>query len=476
MWVAPQGFSQEWLDEFYSIVRNEPAWLTGIVFGPQVRVSLAALRKAIPAKYPIRHYPDITHTIRSQYPAPDWDLAFPLTLGREPVNPRPVDQANIFRLLQPMTNGFLTYSEGCNDDVNKFVWSTLGWNPNADLHAALREYAQYFIGPHLAGAFADGLFALERNWRGPLLANAQVRTTLQQFRSMERAATPQDKLNWRFQQALYRAYYDAYVQERLLHETAAEQRAMDALRAGDPAQAERLLDDAAAHPPAQDLRARVFELAEALFQSIRMQLSVPRYQAIALGRGANLDAIDHPLNNRAWLKQHLRDPKAINEILNWTNPGPGGFYDDLGNPAAQPHLVRGKGWRNDPAHLESSLVGFAINPDGNIAPWRTSWLRHAEALNDAKLTMRYEHLDPAARYRVRVTYAGENNPHAVKLTADGQQIHDYRPKDRPVKPVEFDIPQSVTADGKLELVWERKPGLGGNGRGTQVSEVWLMRY
>jgi hypothetical protein len=293
---------------------------------------------------------------------------------------------------------------------------------------------------------------------------------------MERAATPQDKLNWRFQQALYRAYYDAYVQERLLHETAAEHRAMDALRAGDAARAERLLDDAAAHPPAQDLRARVFELAEALFQSIRMQLSVPRYQAIAVGRGANLDAIDHPLNDRAWLKERMRDPKAISEILNWTNPGPGGFYDDLGNAAAQPHLVRGKGWRNDPAHLESSLVGFAINPDGNIAPWRASWLRHGEALNDARLTMRYEHLDPAARYKVRITYAGENNPHPVKLTADGLQIHDYRPKDRPVKPVEFDIPQAATADGTLELVWERKPGLGGNGRGTQVSEVWLMRY
>ena len=55
MWVAPQGFSTEWLNEFYAIVRTEPKWLDGIVFGPQIRVSLAQLRKDIPRRYPIRH-------------------------------------------------------------------------------------------------------------------------------------------------------------------------------------------------------------------------------------------------------------------------------------------------------------------------------------------------------------------------------------------------------------------------------------
>ncbi len=491
MWVAPQGFSQEWLEEFYAIVRTGPDWLTGIVFGPQVRVSLAELRKAIPAKYPIRHYPDITHTIRSQYPVPDWDVAHALTVGREPVNPRPVDQARIFRLLQPLTNGFLTYSEGCNDDVNKVVWSALGWNPDADVNAVLRDYSKYFIGPHMADGFAQGLLALERNWRGALNANTSVDVTLQQFQAMERAATPRDKLNWRFQQALYRAYYDAYIRARLLDETHAEARAMDALRLTRApldgiAEAESILDRAAEHPPAAALRARVFELAEALYQSVRMQLSVERYQAIAVGRGANLDSIDFPLNNRAWLKDKFREiramasdeerGRAIHTIVDWTNPGPGGFYDDLGNTTLQPHLVRGKGYRNDPAHLESSLIGFAINPDVKIAPWRTSWLQHAEALNESKLSMQYDGLDPAARYKVRVVYAGENLPPEIRLTADGQhEIHPFRKRDRPVRPVEFDIPQAATADGKLTLTWERPKGLPGNGRGTQVSEVWLMR-
>ena len=40
MWVSPQSFNQEWLDEFLGILKTQsPDWLGGIVFGPQVRVS-----------------------------------------------------------------------------------------------------------------------------------------------------------------------------------------------------------------------------------------------------------------------------------------------------------------------------------------------------------------------------------------------------------------------------------------------------
>ena len=44
--------------------------------------------------------------------------------------------------------------------------------------------------------------------------------------------------------------------------------------------------------------------------------------------------------------------QALSAIVHWTDPGPGGFYDDLGNPARQPHLVRGPGYQKDPAFLD----------------------------------------------------------------------------------------------------------------------------
>src|SRR5258708_30454145 len=97
-------------------------------------------------------------------------------------------------------------------------------------------------------------------------------------------------------------------------------------------QAEAILDGAVTKRVSADWRARVFELAEALFQSIRMQLSVERYQAIAVERGANLDSIDVPINNHAWLSRRFDEIrqlpqeadrlKAIEEIVHWTDPGP----------------------------------------------------------------------------------------------------------------------------------------------------------
>jgi hypothetical protein len=489
MWVAPQGFDRQWLDDFYTLLQAEPAWLTGIVFGPQIRVSLAELRSRTPKRYPIRHYPDITHSLRSQYPVPDWDPAHALTLQREPINPRPADMAAIFRHTNANTIGFITYSEGCNDDVNKIIWSALGWDPDGDVNEALRQYSRYFIGDPFTESFAQGLLALERNWRGPLLPNTGVGTTLSQFQSMDHEASPAVLQNWRFQQAQYRAHYDAYNRARLLYETTLEQIAMDRLRTarrvGSLAamrDAEVVLDRAVNEGSAAGWRARVFELGEALFQSIRMQLSVEWYKAISVGRGANLDLIDTPLNDRPWLKARFEQIRvianererlaAIDGILNWANPGPGGFYDDLGNVSAQPHLIRGKPYNDDPAFLGSPLMSAITR---GSEPLRMSWVTYAETLNDSPLRMRYTGLDPAPRYRVRVTYAGENTAATLRLLAEGTEVHPWQRKPNPVAPQEFDLPPHASADGNLTLEWQRTPGLGGGGRGLQVAEVWLLR-
>jgi hypothetical protein len=489
MWVSPQGFDQAWLEEFYALLKEEPAWLAGVVYGPQVRVSLPELRRAVPRRYPIRRYPDVTHSLQCQYPVADWDLAYALTEGREVINPRPLAQAQIFRAFQEQAVGFITYSEGCNDDVNKIVWSSLGWDPDVPVQGVLRQYGRYFIGADHADDFAQGLLALERNWQGPLLTNEGVSTTLQQFRALERRATPRDLLNWRFQQALYRAYYDAYTRRRLVSETELEERALDRLRTARRAgsllamrEAEAVLDRAETDRPAPEWRARVFELGEALFQSIRMQLSVERYKAISVGRGATLDTLDVPLNNRPWLKKQFAELRrldaeaarlqGIDAILDWTDPGPGGFYDDLGRVGRQPRLVRGPGYATDPGFLRSPLVGFARGPG-----WRTSWCRHAASLYDAPLRLRYTGLNPSAHYRVRVTYTGDNfRPRLRLLANDRLEVHPFLAKERDVRPVEFDVPREATRDGVLTLTWYAEPGRGGNGRGCQVAEVWLLKH
>jgi hypothetical protein len=488
MWVSPQSFDAVWMQEFFALMRREPAWLTGVVYGPQVRISLPQLRAGIPARYPIRDYPDITHSRHCQYPVPDWDVAFAMTEGREPINPRPQAMAAIYRLMHTNTAGFITYSEGCNDDVNKMIWSALGWDRNADVGEIVRDYGRYFINTAHAASFAEGLLLLEKNWQGSLHRNEQVEQTLRHFEALERKATPQEKLNWRFQQALYRAYYDAYLRRRLIYESELEERARaklrDAASAGSLAtisSAEKILDRVATEPVAAELRARVFELAEALFQSIRMQLSVPKYQAIALERGANLDAIDVPLNSRAWLKKQFAEIAALNnegerltrmkEIVDWKNPGPGGSYDDLGDPEQQPHLVRGPGAADDPAFLESSVVSFIRNPRPE---WPMSWWHWAEPLYDRPLQLRYTGLDRAARYKVRVVYGREGRAAKIRLMAnESAEIHPFLSK--PFERLEFELPPASTRSGNLTLNWTQEPGAGGNGRGCEVAEVWLVK-
>lgn len=486
MWMSPQSFTGPWMDEFFELIRREPEWLAGVVYGPQTRVPLPKLRAAVPKKYPIRDYPDITHSRQCQFPVPDWDVAFALTEGREVSNPRPIQTARIFQYGRVSTIGFITYSEGCHDDVNKMIWSALGWNDKADVKEVLRQYGRYFIGPTLGDRFAEGLLSLEKNWQGAVLDNSVIDDTLKQFQQMERDAGPREKLNWRFQQALFRAYYDAFVRARLKHETTAMDSAIAKLRGSKSsgvtkaiADAEAILDRAAREQAAPELRARLDVLAEALFQSIRAQLSVRKYHGMS-GRGNTLDTVDVPLTDAAWLRSEMDAVKKFSDeparlarldsFLNRSDPGPGGFYDDFGDPKRQPHLVRGPTWENDPAFDTSPQCAFSMR--GGATP--RAWWHYAETHYETPLQAKYQGLDKSASYRVRVVYGGQEG-RKVRLTAgDGQEVHGWMSK--PFEPVEFDIPAQATSAGKLELTWTPESGAGGPGRGCQVCEVWVIRH
>lgn len=487
MWVSPQGFTGEWMNEFFELLKQDNAWLTGIVYGPQISMDINSLRKLIPAKYPLRRYPDLSHSLDAQYPVPNWDFAFAATQHREGINPRPLDQATIFRSTPTDGNrGFIAYSEGLHDDVNKIVWSGLGWNPNEDVRVIMEDYSRYFIGHQYTTDFAQGLLNLEQNWDGSLLSNGLVNVHHGIFQTMEANASPQVRLNWRFQMALYRSYYDAYNRSRLIYETQLEEQATEWLRKA-PAigtmaameKAREVLLNARIHPVAVDLKQRVFELAEGLFQSVRMQLSVGKYFAIAVRRGANLDLIDYPLNNQYWLEeQFTRIAKIENEtdrlhevdkIVNWTNPGPGGFYDDLGTVGTRSHVVNESVYAEDPSFYRTSFVGFS--PGDKVRNRRISWQRYMQTIHGHPLKMFYPRIDPTASYEIRVTYAGDG----IRLVAEGIQIHDYTSSGGVVQTQQFPVPAKAIEDGRLSLEFSTKPGKGGSGRGCQVAEVWLIK-
>lgn len=490
LWISPQGFTKSEMDVFLSIVRQEPTWLGGLVHGPQVRMDVAELRAAVPDRFPIRDYPDITHTRHCQYPVPDWDVAFALAEGREVSNPRPLATAAIARRSLPSTIGGIVYSEGCHDDLNKVVWLASNWGEPGDVREVVLQYARLIAGADLAPELAEGLLALETSWEGRAIDNPGIGPNLERFRDLEDRGSPRLRRDWRFLQADYRAHADALVQARLRHDATLYASALQALRKAPAvgsqraiAQADALLRTIDQPPVSSGLRERVSELAEALFQSIGAQLSVARYNAIALERGASMDTLNVPLTDAPWLRAQLAPLTRLDEeserlagleaLLHREDPGPGGFYDDLGDPTRQPHLVPGAGWGADPASYRSPFVGFAYRGRGAEGKVPRAWWHQAETLYDHPLELRYENLDPTVRYRLRAVYARERPGASIRLDAEGYEVHG--PLEKPFEPVEFPLPRQATADGTLTLTWRGVPGRGGSGRGCQVAEVWLLR-
>ena len=481
VWMSLQGFDAGEIDYFFSwITQHEPDWFAGAVGGPS-SPPLAVLRQRLPDRYQLRDYPDITHSVRAQYPAPWLDPAFAFTSGREGTNPAPIFYGTIHNATAPYTDGFVTYSDGMHDDVNKTVWSALGWNPRADLRGIIVQYCRLFFGPDVAEQAADGIFALERNWSGPLATNGGVEATLALWQQLDEQ-TPRLGGNWRWQLCQLKAHYDAYVRQRLIRESEYEVQANAALaRAATIGSDAAIAKARAALRQAQTscnpaLQQRVTELCDALFHSIGFQTSVARYGANSAERGAVLDFLDHPLNNRWWLEDELAKVGALateaekvarlDLVRTWAHPGPGSYYDDVGNVANSPHVIRGESFNTDP-HMRRNPNPDFMWWDGGMSRARQSCISKM----DWPIGLRYEGVDPAAHYVVRTTGYGQCllrvNGVRVQPTVDGREVGQIK---------EFPLPPKLYQQGRIVLTFDRPAEPGVNWRHTsRLSEVWLKQ-
>ena len=171
------------------------------------------------------------------FPQPDWHYPFAATHGRIAVNPSPQRHGLIAKLnqnasFQQTMVGFGGYSEGANDDVNKAVWSALYLEPDTTPDEIVEHYVSHFFGfsaGSAQGIAAKGLLTgLEKSWLGDA-SNVHVTRTLKLAEQLETHAGPP---NWRLQAHLFRAYFDAYVQARYLHEQQQEAQVLQAVRRG----------------------------------------------------------------------------------------------------------------------------------------------------------------------------------------------------------------------------------------------------
>ena len=484
VWLSLQHFNREEIEYVIDYIKTEkPKWLGGLVAGPSAP-PVPITRNILPKEYQYRLYPDITHNKICQYPVPWWDQAYALTLGREAINPRPSHYAYIHNWFAPYSDGFITYSDGVHDDVNKTIFSGLGWDPNADIREILTDYSRVFFDPRVARGATDGILALEKNWEGPLKDNGAVEGTLLQWQGLEKTV-PQLESNWRWQMCLVRANYDAYIRHRLLNETRLEQEANALLRQAENlgsdtamAQASMQLSQAIEAPVSPELRARIVDLSDKLYHSIGLQSSVAKYHASGAERGAFLDFVDYPMNNRWWLEDEFKKVAQLGteaqkahrlmEIATWSSPPAGSYYDDVGNPANSPHVKRSRFVFTEPgeeAHPEPILWWWDEGQSRARLSWQVT-MNYPEAVV-------YEGLDPEARYTVRCSGYGK-----FLLRIDGEAVFGDSPESSGMGEYQdFEVPAKCLEDRKVELTWERPTDEGHlNWRQhSRLAEVWLLK-
>ncbi len=499
IWVSPQSFmpTQNWFDSYYKHVNAKYEWFGGVVYGPWTKPTIEEVRNLVRSDIPIRRYPDITHSIRCQYPFYNWDFVWATTLGRECINPRPVDQKIIHNAFDRFAVGSISYSEGINDDVNKIIWSDQDWNPETPVMETLRDYSRLFIGPDYTDNFALALFSLERNLRGPIAANNSVETTFNQLKDLEKSASNSLLSNYRFQQALIRAYYDAYIYRRYHYEKELELEARvvlssitDGASLSALAKAKEILLKYGDQNIMSNVRERAMALADSLYRSIGAQLTIERHHGRE-ERGNFIDHIDTPVTDAPWLITNINRieklpseanrREEIKKMLEWANPGPGGIYDDFGSSIIVGKIHRDLPWEKDPGSLKSSVIDFGLGADGYKWPAEVkvdgyeqqvppiAWMGQLTSFYTQPLVISYENLDPGSRYKIRVTYTGRFRT-LIKLYANDVLVHDFiRTGETPT--FEFPIPREAMKDGHLELKWmanEEK-------RGVQVSELWIIK-
>jgi len=328
---------------------------------------------------------------------------------------------------------------------------------------------------------ADGILALETNWQGPAPVNGSVETTWMHWQQLEKKFPSLEK-NWRWQMYLLRANYDAYSRKRGIYEAGLEEKANDVLRdaaviGADEAinKAKNILEQAAKNNIDTLLRKRVIGLCDELYHSIGLQTSVKKYRASGEERGAVLDFLDYPLNNRWWIEDRFAAIKRLSpgeqasvltEIANWEHPGVGSYYDAIGDPSKCFHVVRGESWVTDPLSRKQDTPNFSWWDDG-FSRQRHSFMSSMRW----PLAVEYNGIDTTSKYIVRVTGYGECllkiNGKRVEHTLYGKGIGEIK---------EFPVPAELIKNGKIVVTFEDINEDDINWRQqSRITEIWLIK-
>jgi hypothetical protein len=489
-------------------------------FGPYSLYPLEIIRQ-MPSRHKLVYYNEITHWRYAQhayiqmYPRadkngdlpPHWshdiyerrpDQFLTMVYQRQTFYAWPRYYHRVFNDLMRYGIGDITHSSGHHDHFNQWMWQRLLWSPRSKVEDVVYEYCRNWFGDEAASLMTEAIFQLEKNMEeipGEPLPEKEGIVKYYQLVKDAGRLMPLEMMkgNWLWLMYMQKGALDRYVQLAVLQQMKlqedAEELVKQSLRNGMSnlhlEKAIKLLDSAD------------YETEEMILLREEAEKLGERSNELFGVRSDGIFNLEHDFIGLGWLRRQLsRSLTATSDarkemlemIINYENPGEGGFYDNLGTYNHAPNVVFGYPYDHGQPYVSQMLS------EGNRPSQRSMHFTQDE---EQGVTLRYQNLDKKAEYKIRFTlvrpwyqerYAMRMNQTMESIYADdvliGEnielplQMSDY---------FTFDIPSKLTMDGELEVRFKKAEDVAigdrvsveqwrnSGGWGTIVSEVWLMK-
>jgi hypothetical protein len=214
-----------------------------------------------------------------------------------------------------------------------------------------------------------------------------------------------------------------------------------------------------------ELRQKIVNYCEALFQSVGLQTSVKKYNASGAERGAILDFIDYPLNNRWWLTDEFdkirkmptekEKLERLEIICKWEDPGKGSYYDNISDISKGPRVKTRTDDATDVAWWENGMSRKRLS---------TQLFQNCPVLE-------YPDLDPNGRYTIRISGYGD-----ALLRVDGVRIEPTIYNKGLEEFKEFQLSRKYVSDGYIKVSFDQPEESHLNWRQySKVCDIWLLK-
>jgi hypothetical protein len=403
----------------------------------------------------------------------------------------------VFNDLMPYGVGDITHSSGHHDHFNQWMWQRLLWAPRKSVEELVKEYCSTWFGPEVTSFMSEAIFQLEKN------LEEQPETPLSEKKGIDNYYTLVKKAgekmsdermanNWLWRMYMQKASLDKYIQLAVRQQMVLQQRIKQyTLNAMKHIEKNTEIEEMLAW----------FDTLKETPEMIRLRKEAGRLgdesNDIFGVRSEGFFNLKHDFIGLGWLRRQLERAKSaegkkklelLTKIVDYENPGEGGFYDNLGTFNSAPNVVFGYPYDHGQPYVSQMLA------EGNRPSQRSMHFTQDE---DQGVTLHYKNLDPESPYRIRFTFVRPwyQERYAFRMNQKSQTIYadDFVLANNIELPLQtsdffaFDIPHSVTKDGELVIRLERASEVAhgdrvtieqwrnSGGWGTIVSEVWLMK-